>query len=200
MQTHIYLLCPGLVTPWRLSLPSWGGDEHVGWVSSCVCVPWSCGWGHTAPTLPPDGTGCSHRWTHTMDGPLHPTCPKALCSPKLHCNYYWPNSSLPPLEFCMTDMDHYAPGKDFSLLSLLLSTVHRVSMVCSYCFATLAYLMAFLPPIALLISYLFFDSLSILNPPQGMVYLTYGSLCVAFPLYHHDNPHIKPTSPVSVCP
>lgn len=80
-----------------------------------------------------------------MDGhaphcpPLHSTCPKAFCSLKLHCNYYWPNSSPPPLEFCMTDMDHYAPGEDFSPLSLLLSTVHRVSMVCSYCFATLTY-------------------------------------------------------------
>lgn len=142
MQTHIYLLSPGLVTPWRFSLPVWEWDECAGWVSSCACATWGCGWGHTAPTHPSNGL---EEGGAAMDGhtphcpPLHPTCPKAFCSLKLHCNCYWPNSSPPPLEFCMTDTDHYAPGEDFSPLSLLLSTVHRVSTVCSYCFATLTY-------------------------------------------------------------
>lgn len=126
------------------ALPALLGRRWACWLGEQLCL---CDLGLRLGTQHPltlligaGGTGCSHGWTQTLDGPLHPTCPKALCSPKLHCNYYWPNSSLPPLKLCMTDMDHYAPGKDFSPLSLSVNSAQGVNgLFLLLCYPCLSY-------------------------------------------------------------
>lgn len=149
IQTHICLLFPGSVAPWRLSLPFWEGDDHVVWVSSCVCAAWGCGWGHTAPTHPPAGgwrNGGTHGWTHTMDGPLYPTSPKTLCSLKLQIM----NGPAPYSQHLSSAWQVWTlcPGKDFSPCCCQQCTRCQ----CSVLIALLPSFIAFLPPIALFIS------------------------------------------------
>lgn len=132
---------------------------------------------------------------HTMDGPVHPIWTKALCSLKLVI-IIGPN---PP--------SHHSSSA-WQILCPVMSQVRTSVCPCCcqginglfllLCYPHLSYGIS--TPTALFISYIFFNSISIFNPPQGMSYLTYGSPTLySISFVPSWLPHIKPTPSVSAC-